>query len=241
MRLGLRARVTALLLVLSIVPPGAVVWFIRERVLGLVRDEDVGRIEDALAEFGAAIEREGADTRQALATVGSLLEDDPRYRPAIATRPGGGSGPPLVPFPKLADAARRLMEDVGLDCLSILDATGVVVSSGHAPAGVGRLERDKLLLPETSSSFIEENISPGIGRVLTLQSRRTVELPGAALHLVGGRFIDSTFLRRLSPGGTVQALLLDRDRKSKRLNSSHSQISYAVFCLKKKKNTTKLT
>src|SRR2546427_4803751 len=27
-----------------------------------------------------------------------------------------------------------------------------------------------------------------------------------------------------------------RDRKSTRLNSSHSQISYAVFCLKKKKN-----
>src|SRR5256886_7605411 len=28
----------------------------------------------------------------------------------------------------------------------------------------------------------------------------------------------------------------DQDRKSTRLNSSHSQISYAVFCLKKKKN-----
>src|SRR5688572_32312695 len=30
-----------------------------------------------------------------------------------------------------------------------------------------------------------------------------------------------------------------RDRKSTRLNSSHSQISYAVFCLKKKKKTQK--
>src|SRR5256886_12322423 len=29
--------------------------------------------------------------------------------------------------------------------------------------------------------------------------------------------------------------LRERDRKSTRLNSSHSQISYAVFCLKKKK------
>src|SRR5206468_11570628 len=28
----------------------------------------------------------------------------------------------------------------------------------------------------------------------------------------------------------------DADRKSTRLNSSHDQISYAVFCLKKKKN-----
>src|SRR2546430_8670831 len=31
------------------------------------------------------------------------------------------------------------------------------------------------------------------------------------------------------------------DRKSTRLNSSHSQISYAVFCLKKKKSTIDMT
>src|SRR2546427_7711948 len=38
----------------------------------------------------------------------------------------------------------------------------------------------------------------------------------------------------LPPGGW-RALRVERDRKSTRLNSSHSQISYAVFCLKKKK------
>src|SRR5947209_14551980 len=32
--------------------------------------------------------------------------------------------------------------------------------------------------------------------------------------------------------------LRGRDRKSTRLNSSHANISYAVFCLKKKKNPT---
>src|SRR5689334_24293578 len=32
-----------------------------------------------------------------------------------------------------------------------------------------------------------------------------------------------------------------RDRKSTRLNSSHSSISYAVFCLKKKKTKNELT
>src|SRR3712207_7306685 len=30
------------------------------------------------------------------------------------------------------------------------------------------------------------------------------------------------------------------DRKSTRLNSSHANISYAVFCLKKKKNTSQM-
>src|SRR2546430_12320495 len=33
----------------------------------------------------------------------------------------------------------------------------------------------------------------------------------------------------------AQFRFMGRDRKSTRLNSSHSQISYAVFCLKKKK------
>src|SRR5207245_7299416 len=47
--------------------------------------------------------------------------------------------------------------------------------------------------------------------------------------------------RVLKPGGGLWCLLhpLSRfslDRKSTRLNSSHGSISYAVFCLKKKKN-----
>src|SRR5690606_41491902 len=50
---------------------------------------------------------------------------------------------------------------------------------------------------------------------------------------------------KLSRGGDIEFLqhltrqteigLLDQDRKSTRLNSSHVKISYAVFCLKKKK------
>src|SRR5688572_31635238 len=54
----------------------------------------------------------------------------------------------------------------------------------------------------------------------------------------------STSAPRLRPavGGSMRVFCnffsssADRDRKSTRLNSSHSQISYAVFCLKKKKN-----
>src|SRR3712207_8497543 len=42
---------------------------------------------------------------------------------------------------------------------------------------------------------------------------------------------------REAPAG---ATLLMVDRKSTRLNSSHANISYAVFCLKKKKHTNAL-
>src|SRR2546430_5095040 len=45
--------------------------------------------------------------------------------------------------------------------------------------------------------------------------------------IVIGKFVTSPKGRFLSP--------CTLDRKSTRLNSSHSQISYAVFCLKKKK------
>src|SRR3712207_7520520 len=38
--------------------------------------------------------------------------------------------------------------------------------------------------------------------------------------------------------GAAHAGPADEDRKSTRLNSSHANISYAVFCLKKKKNMT---
>src|SRR2546430_7207629 len=37
--------------------------------------------------------------------------------------------------------------------------------------------------------------------------------------------------------GTEKGFDYELDRKSTRLNSSHSQISYAVFCLKKKNST----
>src|SRR2546430_13177659 len=51
-----------------------------------------------------------------------------------------------------------------------------------------------------------------------------------AAHAVGGAVAHA---HRSHAGGSCP-----QDRKSTRLNSSHSQISYAVFCLKKKKINT---
>src|SRR3712207_7602235 len=41
----------------------------------------------------------------------------------------------------------------------------------------------------------------------------------------------------LYAGSTMPGSVDGRDRKSTRLNSSHANISYAVFCLKKKKHS----
>src|SRR2546429_3695631 len=42
----------------------------------------------------------------------------------------------------------------------------------------------------------------------------------------------------VASGAGAATLMLASDRKSTRLNSSHGYISYAVFCLKKKKQQT---
>src|SRR5256885_17265417 len=69
--------------------------------------------------------------------------------------------------------------------------------------------------------------------------------PGGESVVVRGRaagvFLEAEFLSaNETEGGASQAsvsvtIYPDRDRKSTRLNSSHLVISYAVFCLKKKK------
>src|SRR2546430_9227794 len=45
------------------------------------------------------------------------------------------------------------------------------------------------------------------------------------------------FISAIAEPVSIAFATTSSDRKSTRLNSSHSQISYAVFCLKKKKKT----
>src|SRR5258708_31768727 len=70
------------------------------------------------------------------------------------------------------------------------------------------------------------------------------------LYVFCGDALLACYLRRSRIDGAKNAtalikLLIARlrqaDRKSTRLNSSHQIISYAVFCLKKKKNTLDIT
>src|SRR5690606_41678415 len=61
--------------------------------------------------------------------------------------------------------------------------------------------------------------------------------PDAVHAELGGQGLGGRLQRAL--GGGVGAVL--GDRKSTRLNSSHVKISYAVFCLKKKKTREKWT
>src|SRR5205085_12682988 len=73
-------------------------------------------------------------------------------------------------------------------------------------------------------------------------TRRSSDLSSAASLLRISR-VGSLHLLNFACAGAPRARVVtvqrpDSDRKSTRLNSSHSQISYAVFCLKKKKKST---
>src|SRR5947209_15920491 len=59
--------------------------------------------------------------------------------------------------------------------------------------------------------------------------------PGARYDAAGNNGVINIKLRKNRKQGW------NGDRKSTRLNSSHANISYAVFCLKKKKKTKKAT
>src|SRR3712207_7664458 len=62
---------------------------------------------------------------------------------------------------------------------------------------------------------------------------------GGGKFLVAGRSPDGLVIAEVDATNLEERVVYrTQDRKSTRLNSSHANISYAVFCLKKKKNTS---
>src|SRR3989475_6532482 len=160
------------------------------------------------------------------------------YTTLFRSNNGGAADVPLagVPVKAAAEYLRRL------------------IGKGHRVAICEQVEDPKLAKGLVRREVVE-TVTPGsvLADDWVAQKRNnflvSVEprggAPGlAALDLTTGEFVLelvepqdlSAALARYEP---LEVLLPagTQDRKSTRLNSSHSQISYAVFCLKKKKNT----
>src|SRR2546430_4727079 len=75
-------------------------------------------------------------------------------------------------------------------------------------------------------------------RPVGLAGRRGDALAALEMRDRSGQEIPHLLRREVA---VQEAVARHRDRKSTRLNSSHSQISYAVFCLKKKKKNRQTT
>src|SRR2546430_6255338 len=83
-------------------------------------------------------------------------------------------------------------------------------------------------------------VQPSCSFVFFFNDTATTEIYTLSLHdalpisAVGRRQHGTVDVALVDVHVVVVQLVRPRDRKSTRLNSSHSQISYAVFCLKKK-------
>src|SRR5206468_6736251 len=83
----------------------------------------------------------------------------------------------------------------------------------------------------TALLLVVESRVPSPVIALDLFRNRTFAVVSAASTLVGASFFAAVFFLSIFMVNVV-------DRKSTRLNSSHDQSSYAVFCLKKKNDPT---
>src|SRR5256886_11095557 len=73
------------------------------------------------------------------------------------------------------------------------------------------------------------------GKVLLIHHRKLDKWLPLGGHIELDEDPEQAALREAKEESGFDIELMGEDRKSTRLNSSHSQISYAVFCLKKKK------
>src|SRR2546429_2575209 len=85
--------------------------------------------------------------------------------------------------------------------------------------------------PPRSTLFPYTTLFRSIDDDHVLGLHKTLVADGRSTHDVAVRQPDT----HVPVGRSNVALLVNEDRKSTRLNSSHGYISYAVFCLKKKK------
>src|SRR2546421_12820041 len=139
---------------------------------------------------------------------------------------------------KVIDGVERLIRQVPGRLAVVAVVAGTVFSaiSGSTIATTAML--GSLMLPVMLARGYHPTMATGpimaIGAVDML-------IPPSALTVLLGS-LSGISISKLLIGGAVPGLILSAafvvyiDRKSTRLNSSHDQISYAVFCLKKKKH-----
>src|SRR5690606_14484224 len=104
------------------------------------------------------------------------------------------------------------------------------------PEAFERLSRNQpIVIDDADSDALDE-------RLRTLLSRIGAKAQIVTPLLKGGRLYAAAGVHMLTPREWTEDevelvdIVAERDRKSTRLNSSHVKISYAVFCLKKKRD-----
>src|SRR5256886_7923412 len=145
----------------------------------------------------------------------------------------------ILAAPLVVDVRRGAVADLGA-----LLADKRIATEGRVAVAVGPSQGDSVLadldLGAAEVFRVEDSTvdaAAGLGRQLRANAYeavagigggKTIDVTKFAAHMAGIPMV--AVATNLSHDGIASPV----DRKSTRLNSSHSQISYAVFCLKKK-------
>src|SRR5947207_10402800 len=180
----------------------------------------------------------------AVATGSLLASGLGQARPAVAQPQFTEWGWPL-PYEQISTKSRQWLQGKGW---WPLNAGFIVMWSGEELLG-SILMNEKLLEKRGLEMKWQTFVAAGFSNEAFIPGRTQVANTGAlgVLALLANN-VPTRALATHTPGITHEALVpldsplkslsdLKEDRKSTRLNSSHTVISYAVFCLKKKKQT----
>src|SRR2546427_2927486 len=111
-------------------------------------------------------------------------------------------------------------------------------NSPHSASAATHVTRNAIARSPLRSVSASSTFETGASRVYSVGRTRSTSAGGAPLT-ASTRPGKGERAESKTSAMSVKAIGWRRDRKSTRLNSSHSQISYAVFCLKKKKRKKK--
>src|SRR5256886_6422995 len=116
--------------------------------------------------------------------------------------------------------------------LQLISVSGV--GPGLAIKLLSGMNADEMVASIRTNNLARLASIPDVGRKTA--ERLVVDLRDKIAAL-SSPALEEKFAAKAAAGGapTSEDSIRNEDRKSTRLNSSHSQISYAVFCLKKKK------
>src|SRR5256885_8362768 len=124
--------------------------------------------------------------------------------------------------------------------MALLQVNGAVIQSASVTARYGldvALGQDAASLRASAFAEVVKQKSGGV-----IQSVQVVDLEEPKPWAKRYKYTIKASISKFKPSAEMQKIkvVVGPDRKSTRLNSSHLVISYAVFCLKKKKKTHNL-
>ncbi len=188
----LRTTLAVAFLGLSLLQVAAVVPVALRNLSALLQRQQDSRIDQQMVAVEATVQRLGADVQRAMDELASspALED--------AARDAAKTPPP----PALTSAAGALMIPRGLSVLSLFDADGRTLSSGHLPARLGDLDEALFSATQANRTLVPVQVElrdeTGLHTRPALVTSRALDYGDTRVWAVGGSLLDEQVATQLA-------------------------------------------